>query len=158
MRCHRSLLGALVVCTTALAHAQIALVTGPEPDAVKAVHTLTQEFLAAHIEPDVAFLNSVFAEDARIWPPGGELVEGAAAIAKLNSAWASYKVVEFTETSRTAYTAGDLLIDEGTYVIVYGEPQQRETGNYINIWKRTGTDWKLYSNIWNVRAVEPVAP
>ena len=36
--------------------------------------------------------------------------------------------------------------------MTYGPDNHSEVGNYINVWKRVGEEWKLYANMWTVQA------
>jgi len=47
------------------------------------------------------------------------------------------------------YGAGNYLVDEGNYFMIYGPDSTSERGKYINIWKIVNGNWKIYSNIWN---------
>jgi len=107
-------------------------------------------FTEAHITGDSATIDQMFTTDARVLPPGAEPVIGRAAIARLTQEYFDVGVSEFTETTIDFYVSGDLLIDQGNYVMVYGEPKVREVGKYLNVWKREGGEWRIYSNIWNV--------
>ena len=49
------------------------------------------------------------------------------------------------------------MIDQGKYVMVYGKEHTRETGKYVNIWRKEEGVWKIYSNIWNTNAPELAA-
>jgi hypothetical protein len=36
--------------------------------------------------------------------------------------------------------------------MAYGKENTVENGKFLNVWKRIGNDWKLYSNFWNTNA------
>lgn len=50
------------------------------------------------------------------------------------------------------YGNEDILMDEGSYVLVYGKDNTTERGKYLNVWRREGNEWKIYSNMWNANA------
>jgi hypothetical protein len=54
------------------------------------------------------------------------------------------------------YGNHEMVVDEGTYVFVYDEGRTTERGKYVNIWRKEGGEWKIYSNMWNTNA-PPVA-
>lgn len=118
-----------------------------------AAKTVIQErtllFTEAHLTKDTAYLNNIFTEDARVFPPNAAVVSGRAAISRLNTDWVNYGIHAFTETSTAFYGNEQYLIDEGTYSLRYGDENTIDEGKYINIWKNSGGEWKLYSNIWN---------
>ena len=109
----------------------------------------TKRFTESHITRDTAYLNNIFTTDARVYPPGSEVVTGRKAIAQLNAEWVSYGIHEFTEQSLNTYGNEEYLIDEGVYQMRYGDENTPDSGNYINIWKFDQGEWKIYSNIWN---------
>jgi ketosteroid isomerase-like protein len=119
-------------------------------DTAKAeILALTAQFTEAHLEKDTAFLNNIFTSDARIYPPNAPMTQGKKDIAQLNYDWVNYGIYEFVEVSRNCYGSEECLVDEGSYFLRYGDEQIRETGDYINIWKKVRGEWKIYSNIWN---------
>ena len=109
----------------------------------------TKLFTEAHIKKDTAYLNNSFSQDAKVFPPNSEIVTGIKAISKLNSDWVNYGVYKFEEETTSFYGNEDLVIDEGTYYLVYGKEKTIDKGKYINIWKNVNGEWKIFSNIWN---------
>ncbi|MCP9770989.1 nuclear transport factor 2 family protein [Lacihabitans sp. LS3-19] len=113
------------------------------------IENKTNQFTAAHITKDTEFLNHIFTENARSFPPNAEAVVGRKAISQLNMDWINYGISEAKETSTAFYGNEDYLIDEGTYIFIYGEDKSIDKGKYINIWKMEDGEWKIESNIWN---------
>ena len=109
----------------------------------------TKQFTKAHITKDTAYLNNIFTEDAKVFPPNSEVVVGKKAISKLNFDWVNYGIDEFKEESTSLYGNKDFVIDEGTFYLRYGSENTIDKGKYINIWKNINGEWKIYSNIWN---------
>lgn len=109
----------------------------------------TEKFTQSHITGDTAFLNRIFAHEARVYPPNSDVVMGYDAIQSVNLEWVNYGIKEFREESAYFYGNKDLLIDEGTYYLLYGEENTIDKGKYINIWKMEKGEWKILSNIWN---------
>jgi ketosteroid isomerase-like protein len=113
------------------------------------IQEITNRFTEAHITKDTAYLNNIFTDDARIFPPNSEIVTGKNAISQLNTDWVNYGIYEFKEVSTSFYGNEEYLIDEGNYHLLYGEDNVIDNGKYINIWKKVNGEWKIYSNIWN---------
>lgn len=109
----------------------------------------TKQFTKAHITKDTAYLNNIFTEDDKVFPPNSEVVVGKKAISKLNFDWVNYGIYEFKEESTSLYGNKDFVIDEGTFYLRYGSENTIDKGKYINIWKNINGEWKIYSNIWN---------
>ena len=116
----------------------------------------TNKFTQAHITKDTAFLNHIFTQDAKAYPPNSDVVIGLPAIALVNTQWVNFGIKEFREETIAFYGDENYLIDEGNYYLRYGENEIIDKGKYINIWKRENGDWKIFSNIWNTSL--PVAP
>ena len=111
----------------------------------------TQQFTESHITGDLEFLDNVFTEDARAYPPGSDKIATQADISAVNAQYVNeYGVAEFTEVSTNRYGGPDFVVDEGTYTMTYGPDNTSEAGHYINIWKRVDGDWKLFANMWTV--------
>jgi ketosteroid isomerase-like protein len=115
----------------------------------KVIEDKTNQFTEAHITKDTTFLNNIFTKDARSFPPNAEAVVGRKAISQLNMDWINYGIYEAKEISTSFYGTKDYLIDEGTYIFIFGDEKTVDKGKYINIWKMEDDEWKLYSNIWN---------
>ena len=119
-------------------------------DAAKAeIQKKTKLFTEAHIKKDTAYLNNIFCNDAKVFPPNSEIVIGIKAISKLNADWVNYGIYKFDEETISFFGNEIYLIDEGTYFLVYGKEKDVDKGKYINIWKNVNGEWKIYSNIWN---------
>lgn len=115
----------------------------------QAIREKTNRFTQAHITGDTAFLNSIFASDARILAPNYGMATGRMAIAALNAQWVGYGIKEFREESFAFYGEGNYFIDEGNYTLRFGPDNQLDMGKYMNVWKKENGDWKIGSNIWN---------
>lgn len=107
------------------------------------------QFTKSHITGDTAFLNNIFTPDAKIFAPNTDVVAGRTAIAALNLEYIRFGIKEFREVTTALYGNEDYLINEGTYIMLYGKNNTVEKGKFINIWKSVEGDWKLHSNIWN---------
>jgi ketosteroid isomerase-like protein len=107
------------------------------------------QFTNAHITGDGATIDKMLTQDARSFPPNADAAIGRAAIAALTSEYLKLGIKEFREETTALYGNEDYVIDEGNYVIRYGNDNTIEKGKYVNVWKHVDGDWKLYSNIWN---------
>jgi uncharacterized protein (TIGR02246 family) len=122
----------------------------------KLIEASNARFTEAHVQGDHATIDNMFTKDAKCLPPGADPVIGRDAIAKLTRQYLEGGVSEFREYTTDFYGNEELLIDQGTYVMVYGKDKTRETGKYLNVWKKEEGVWKIYCNIWNTNA--PAAP
>lgn len=118
----------------------------------KLIEANNARFTEAHVRGDQATIDAMFTGDAKCLPPGSDPVIGRDAISNLTRLYLEGGVSEFREITTDFYGNEDLLIDQGTYVMVYGKEKTRETGKYLNVWKKEKGVWKIYSNIWNTNA------
>lgn len=75
----------------------------------------------------------IFTQDARVLPPNADPVIGRPAIEAATSQYLTFGITEFREETTAFYGNEDLLIDEGTYVMVYGSDNTVENGKYLNV-------------------------
>jgi ketosteroid isomerase-like protein len=113
-------------------------------------------FTQAHIAGDSVTIDSMFTADARSLPPGAAAAIGLPAIHALTMEYLKTGITEFREETVDFYGTADYVVDQGTYVMTYGQPSVSERGNYLNVWKQVDGRWRLQTNIWNTNAA--VAP
>lgn len=99
-----------------------------------------------------AMIGSSYTKDAKIFPQKGDIIVGVKDILKY---WHlpegvktnNHKItpVEITVVGDTAYDHGYY---EGTTLKANGEESSWK-GKYVIVWKRVGTEWKIYLDIWN---------
>ena len=111
------------------------------------------KFVAAFNAGDGAGVASLYSEDAALFPPGGERVDGRAGI---EAFWqgaidAGMKLDEL-KTIEVDYH-GDLAGEVGSFILsVPGDSGVTKVhGQYIVNWKRTGHTWQLHRDIWNTK-------
>ncbi len=95
------------------------------------------KFVAAFNAGDGATVANLYSEDAALFPPGGERVDGRPAI---QTFW------------QGAIDSGsDVAGEVGVFILsVPGDSGvAKVAGKYIVIWKRFGHTWKLHRDIWN---------
>ena len=111
-----------------------------------------EQFTRAHVMGNRATIDAMFTDDAKVLPPNADPVIGRVAIDKLTAEFIAYGITEFHERTTDFYGTGELLVDQGDYVMVYGPDKTVERGKYLNVWKRVDGEWKIYSNIWSANA------
>jgi ketosteroid isomerase-like protein len=99
-----------------------------------------------------AALDHVYTLDARILPPGADLIEGRANIKDFwQAAVASVNVQDAKLVSVNAHLAGDSVIEVGRAKLFLPEGQVAEV-KYVVEWKQEGGAWKWHTDIWNMNA------
>lgn len=98
---------------------------------------------------DVAASVALFTEDAEILPQHGAPIRGRESI---ESYFKDSMAPMFTYDTDTEMTLvrGDLGIEQGRYrVRNVRRGSDVEEGKYLHVWRREGSDWKLYRIIYN---------
>lgn len=112
-------------------------------------------FTQAHLTGDIALIDSMFAPDAKSFPPGAVAVTGLRAMHDFTVEYLKAGLTEFREETTDFYGNADFVVDAGTYVVTDGPEQVTERGKYLNVWKKVNGTWKIQSNIWNSDAPVP---
>ena len=109
------------------------------------------KFVAAFNAGNGATVASFYSEDAALFPPGGERIDGRSAI---QTFWqgaidSGMKIDDLHAVE--VDSGGDISGEVGVFILsVPGDSGVTKIpGNYIVIWKRSGHTWQLYRDIWN---------
>lgn len=133
--------------------------TAQQPFDLDATRQLIAEhntrFTNAHLTGDVATIDSMFAPDAKSYPPGAGVVSGFPALHDFTVEYLKAGLTEFREETTDFYGNADLVVDAGTYVVTYGPDRVTERGKYLNVWQQVNGSWKIKANMWNT---DPPAP
>ena len=114
-----------------------------------------KRFTNAHLTGDVAAIDSMFAPDAKSYPPGGAAVSGRPAMHTFTVEYLKAGLTEFSEETTDFYGNAEYVVDAGTYVVTYGPDHVTEHGKYLNVWQQVNGSWKLKANMWNTGAPTP---
>ena len=99
-----------------------------------------------------AALDQIYTADARILPPGADLIEGREKIKDFwKGAVAGMNVQDAKLVSVNAHLAGDSVIEVGRAKLFLPEGQSAEA-KYVVEWKQEGGAWKWHTDIWNMNA------
>ncbi len=109
------------------------------------------KFVVAFNAGDSATLASLYSEDAALFPPDGERIDGRSAI---QTFWqgAIDSGMKFDDVHAVEVDSrGDIAGEVGVFILsVPGDSGMTKVpGKYIVIWKRTGHTWQLHRDIWN---------
>ncbi len=115
------------------------------------IEEATAKFVAAFNAGDAATVASLYSEDAAVFPPGGERIDGRAAIQAFwqGAVDSGMKIDDIHAVE--VHAGNDIAGDVGVLVLsIPGDSgPTKVTGKYIVIWKRTGKTWQLHRDIWN---------
>ncbi len=109
------------------------------------------KFVAAYNAGDAATVANLYTEDAVLLPPGGERVDGRAAI---QAFWqgaidSGMKIDDLHAVEVEA--RGNMASELGVFTLTVPAENgpAKVNGKYIVIWMRSGLTWQLHRDIWN---------
>jgi ketosteroid isomerase-like protein len=109
------------------------------------------KFVAAFNAGEGATVASFYSEDAALFPPGAERIDGRSAIQTFwQGAIDSGMKIDKLHAVEVD-SGGDIAGEVGIFVLsVPGDSGvTKVAGKYIVTWKRTGHTWQLHRDIWN---------
>jgi ketosteroid isomerase-like protein len=99
-----------------------------------------------------AALDQIYTVDARILPPGADLIEGREKIKDFwKGAVTGMGVQDVKLGIVNAHLAGDSVIEVGRAKLFLPENKSVEL-KYVVEWKQEGGAWKWHTDIWNMNA------
>jgi uncharacterized protein (TIGR02246 family) len=98
---------------------------------------------------DAAGLMNFFVEDARSLQSNAPAYEGRAKIQATYEALVAAGITEMTLTTLGLWGNEGMLSEEGAYVFADKSGQEIDRGKYIVLWKKVGTEWKLFRDCFN---------
>ena len=102
---------------------------------------------------DAAGIAGLYMSDGAVMPPNAPIGKGSAAI---QQTWASMLKIPGFELNIlpeqiTVSSSGDMALDRGTYKLTLapGGTTQTDTGKYVVVWRKIGSEWKAAADIFN---------
>jgi len=102
---------------------------------------------------DAAGIAELYAEDGAVMPPNAPIGKGRAAI---QQTWASMMQtpgfdLTFAPEQIVVSSSGDMALDRGTYSLTIAPDgtAQTDTGKYVVVWRKIGSEWKAAADIFN---------
>ena len=127
----------------------------PPPGNPKIIEDLSVAWNEALNNGDLDTLTMVYESDARIMPPNGETVRGAAGVRAIFGAiveaglTGEMAIEEITMQDNVAYKIGNYKLMDGDNVV--------DAGKFIETWRKGNDDkWRISNDIWNSN--NPPAP
>jgi uncharacterized protein (TIGR02246 family) len=128
------------------------LIAGPAlAQSTAAIQQLNDKWVAAFNQGDAAAVAALYAEDAYVLPPGGDMVKGRSAIEAFWKA-AMQQVGQPKLATVDVLRLGPRAAREiGTVTLeTKAQPPQQIVGKYAVVWRRIGGHWLLATDIWNM--------
>jgi ketosteroid isomerase-like protein len=99
-----------------------------------------------------AALDKIYTVDARVLPPGADLIEGREKIKEFwKAAVAGMNVQDAKLVVVNAHLAGDNIIEIGRAQLFLPEGKSVDV-KYVVEWKKEDGAWKWHTDIWNMNA------
>jgi len=102
---------------------------------------------------NAAAIAALYTEDGAVMPPNGPIGKGHTAI---QQTWASMMQtpgfdLTFVPEQIIVSSSGDMALDRGTYklAVAPGGTSKPDTGKYVVVWRKIGSDWKAAADIFN---------
>ncbi len=118
-------------------------------DATAAITAASEAFDAAYNAADAAAISAMYTNDAVVYPPGGEAIEGMEAI----SAWFAGGLVEGGPTldlqTGDVFAIEGAALETGSYVMTGADGSHIDHGNYMVAWSHTEDGWRMARDMWN---------
>ena len=135
---------------TAEVNAGAAVNTGADEQAIRGQVDRWLQLVKAK---DAAGIAALYAEDGAVMPPNAPIGKGRAAIQRT---WASMMqtpgfALTFAPEQIVVSASGDMALDRGTYsfTIAPDGTTQTDTGKYVVVWRKIGSEWKAAVDIFN---------
>ncbi|MCI0526762.1 MAG: SgcJ/EcaC family oxidoreductase [Nitrospira sp.] len=118
----------------------------------KAIEEGITKWVEAFNKGDVAGVVAIYADDAMLLPPNGEVIQGKQGIQEFWSSAlqilkdVSLNTLEIGGSGDTGYRIGKYTLK----VQPEGQQPAMDSGKYVEVWKRQADgSWKLHADIWN---------
>ena len=113
------------------------------------IRSKNEQLMAAFRAHDAAAVAAMYSGEARLLPPGAELVSGAN---KIEAFWADAIRAGLTElkldTIDVDLIGGYTAVETGRFTMYAGRTTA-DRGKYMVIWRNEDGQWRAYRDIWN---------
>jgi len=111
-------------------------------------------WIGAFNSGDIEGLALMYTDDAELLPPDSPIVAGHEAIQEF---WKSYSPgqIRIKLSAVQAEQLGEYWFREGSYTAIPGDEGEPRVGKFIELWKKVGSAWFLYRQMWNRNAPLP---
>jgi ketosteroid isomerase-like protein len=122
----------------------------PAAEDKAAADEVTASWVNAFNGGDAGAVAALYADDARSIPPAGGVITGPS---EIESYWredigSGEEVTKLV--SNNSIAQGDLLHVDGTYAVETKDAVVLARGQYQQLWRRVGGQWKVQSEIWRL--------
>jgi len=117
--------------------------------AAEAIAAAYEKFVDAVARGDADAITALYTEDARILPPGGDIVSGRAALPAFWAAMLGMGIKRCSFDTLEVEEHGDAAIEIGRVTLYADGDVQIDTPKYLVVWKREDGKWRMHRDIFN---------
>ena len=121
----------------------------------EALTSANQHFMDAFKRGDAAGISALYTDEAKLLPPGNQMVSGREAIESFWRGAMNMGIKEAKLETVGVEAEGNLAYEVGRFALKV-EPEGGEgttvTGKYVVVWKNQGGTWRLHADIWNTNS------
>ncbi|WP_350099289.1 nuclear transport factor 2 family protein [Fulvivirga sp.] len=111
-----------------------------------------KKFSSSYMNADYEAIARAYTPDAKILPPGADIIVGYAAIKKRWTLPEGIKILLHKVNPTEITIVNNIAYDLGYY---NGKTQRKDgsvvewKGKYLIVWKKVEGEWKIYADAWN---------
>ncbi len=121
----------------------------PADDVRPAIEAANAQFASAVAQHDGAALAALYAAGGEVLPPGGERVQGPAAIQKFWQGALDSGVAAVELKTVEIFAHGPTATEVGQYELHDAAGKVLDHGKYIVVWRRAGGHWQLLRDMFS---------
>ncbi len=123
----------------------------PDPDvaARDGILETNQRFIASFAAQNAADLVALYTDDAQLFPPNSDVIEGADNISAFWQGAFDSGLGGVSLDTIEVDNEGDTAIESGRYRMTTLDGQVADQGKYLVVWKRLDDHWYIHRDIWN---------
>ena len=124
---------------------------GPASDMAKIKDNINK-FSEYYVNGEIDNLTNCYTNDGKIFPNGTPIIAGLEAIKKKWTLPVGVKILRHKIMPAEIKIINDYAYDYGYYAGATQRANGSESawkGKYVIVWKKVGSDWKIYLDIWN---------
>lgn len=117
--------------------------------AAEAISAAYEKFVDAVARGDADAITGLYTEEARILPPGGDIVSGRDALPAFWAAMLGMGIKRCSFDTLEVEEHGDVAIEIGRVTLYADGDVQIDTPKYLVVWKREDGEWRMHRDIFN---------
>lgn len=120
-----------------------------EGDPRQDIERANSAFSAAYAGGDASALAGMYTDEAKLFPPHGQIVDGREAIQRFWKAAMDSGIKNLNLKTAEVESLGDTVVEAGTATLFGADNKVVDNGKYLVVWKRVGGKWRLHRDCWN---------